>query len=195
MENALDGRPSGTDADLDLLSRAISFAHRAHQGQFRKDRVTPYAAHPMRVLMLMMRVFKVEDPEVLAAAALHDTIEDTRTDRDDLIATFGERVASYVAELSKDKRLPDAEREDRYFDGLASAPLEVKLLKLGDTLDNLHDSRSLSSQGREKAIGKARQLLALFEPSVPEAWGHALAAVREKIRSLEMGSSGEDSPR
>ena len=181
----MDSRTSGADADLDLVSSAISFAQRAHHGQLRKDRVTPYAAHPMRVLMLMMRVFKVEDPEVLAAAALHDTIEDTTTDRDDLIATFGERVAAYVAELSKDTRLPEAERENRYFDGLAGAPLEVKLLKLGDTLDNLHDCRSLPREGREKALGKARRLLDLFEASVPEAWGHALAAVREKIRSLE----------
>ncbi len=181
----MDSRALEAGGDLDLVSSAISFAHRAHRGQLRKDGVTPYAAHPMRVLTLMMRVFGVEDPEVLAAAALHDTIEDTTTDRDDLIEAFGGRVAGYVAELSKDTRLPETEREKQYFDGLASAPLEVKLVKLGDTLDNLHDSRSISSRSREKAIGKARELLELFEPSVPDSWSHALAAVREKVRSLE----------
>ena len=121
----------------------------------------------------------------MAAAALHDTIEDTTIDRDDLIEEFGERVAGYVAELSKDRRLPEPERERRYFDGLARAPVEVKLVKLGDTLDNLHDSRSLSSQSREKTLGKARELVALFEPSMPETWSRVLAAVRAKIHSME----------
>ena len=161
----MDSRTSGSDADLDLVSRAISFAQRAHHGQLRKDRVTPYAAHPMRVLMLMMRVFKVADPEVLAAAALHDTIEDTTTDRDDLIAAFGERVASYVAELSKDKRVPEAERENRYFDGLAGAPLEVKLLKLGDA-----NTRYIPSYGpviaRKDVQAERDLMLAIFDRMV-----------------------------
>ena len=62
---------------LDLLLDAVSFAARAHQGQFRKDGRTPYASHPTRVCLVMRCVFGVEDPEVLAAAVLHDTIEDT----------------------------------------------------------------------------------------------------------------------
>ena len=175
----------GTTPDTELVLKAISFAQRAHHGQLRKDERTPYAAHPLRVLLIMMRVFGVEDAAVLAAAVLHDTIEDTTTDRDDLIETFGERVASFVAVLSKDKRLPEVDREKAYLEGLANAPLEVKLCKLGDTLDNLYDSASLSSAGRAKAVGKARQLLEVFGPQIPGTWAHALDAVREKIEALE----------
>lgn len=177
-------------AEYALLSKAIAFAQRAHEGQFRKDGRTPYASHPVRVLVVMMRVFGVDDPEVLAAAVLHDTIEDTTTDRDDLADAFGERVAAWVADLSKDKRLPEAEREDTYFARLAAAPVEVKLLKLGDTLDNLHDCASLAKPQREKATGKARRLVELFEPSLSGSWSHVLAAVRERIRTLE-----SDAPR
>lgn len=174
-----------TDTEHALLSRAIAFAQRAHQGQFRKDGITPYAAHPMRVLVVMMRVFGVSDPEVLAAAVLHDTIEDTTTDRDDLTSAFGERVAAWVAELSKDKRLPEAEREARYFAELAAGPVEVKLLKLGDTFDNLADCASLAREQQDKAVGKARRLLELFEPSLSDSWSHVLAAVRQRIMVLE----------
>ncbi|OYV87741.1 MAG: hypothetical protein B7Z73_09670, partial [Planctomycetia bacterium 21-64-5] len=92
-----------------LLS-AISFAARAHEGQFRKDGETPYIAHPLRVMTVASQLFGVSDLEALMAAVLHDTIEDTRTDHDDLSEQFGTRVADYVAALTKDKRLPEETR-------------------------------------------------------------------------------------
>ena len=91
---------------IDLLLAAISFAARAHQGHFRKDGETPYIAHPLRVMAVASLLFGVTDMETLMAAVLHDTIEDTKTDHDDLSQQFGSRVADYVAALSKDKRLP-----------------------------------------------------------------------------------------
>ena len=77
--------------DTSIVLRAISFAARAHQGQLRKDRCTPYAAHPLRVMTVLLTVFKVDDPELLATAVLHDCIEDTTTDCDDLERQFGVR--------------------------------------------------------------------------------------------------------
>jgi guanosine-3',5'-bis(diphosphate) 3'-pyrophosphohydrolase len=67
-----------------LLAEAISFAARAHRHQIRKDGLTPYVAHPFRACMTVRDVFGIEDPVVLAATVLHDTIEDTTTDYDDL---------------------------------------------------------------------------------------------------------------
>lgn len=173
------------DPDPTFLLRAISFAGRSHLGQMRKDGETPYFAHPVRVMTILLTEFGVTDPEVLAAAALHDTIEDTTTDRDDLIERFGPRVAEYVALLSKDKRMPEAPREQRFFDDLAAAPLEVKLCKLGDVYDNLIDSKSLTEAGRQKAVEKAKKLIALFEPTMPKAWRHALEKVRQRIEAAE----------
>ncbi|MEM7230908.1 MAG: HD domain-containing protein [Planctomycetota bacterium] len=165
--------------------RAISFAARAHDGQRRKDGATPYAAHPCRVLFILRSVFGVEDADTLTAAALHDTIEDTTVDRDDVIEEFGERVASFVALLSKDKRLPEKEREDRYFEQLASAPIEVRLCKLGDTLDNLIDGASLKPSARAKGVRTARRVLDVLGPDWPTEWIEVFRTVEAEVTRLE----------
>ncbi len=168
-------------SDQAMVLHAISFAARQHEGQLRKDGQTPYVAHPMRVLAIMTTVFGVKDPATLVAAVLHDTIEDTTTDRDDLIERFGERVASFVAALTKDKRRPEEEREKAYFETLAAAPVEVKLCKLADTFDNLIDSATLSDQSRTKTKRKAQDLVRLFTPGFPPEWHHVLETVEQQI--------------
>ena len=168
----------------ELLLKAISYSLRKHAGQLRKDGRTPYAAHPMRVMSILAFEFGVKDPEVLAIAVLHDTIEDTTADRDDL-EQFGRRVARAVATLSKDKRLPEERREFRYFKRLAKAPVETKLCKLADTLDNLIDAQSLPSEARRKTLAKAKELVKLFAPDFPKEWAHALDLVKERIKSAE----------
>lgn len=153
--------------DVRLILDAISFAARKHAGQLRKDNCTPYVAHPVRVMTVLATVFRVEDPEVLAAAALHDTIEDTTTDRDELIERFGERVAGMVAALSKDKRLPEPEREDKYYQTLLASPVEVILCKLADLYDNLSDAENLPASAQSRTLAKARHALEVFSPEIP----------------------------
>src|SRR3954454_7402176 len=125
------------------LLEAAGFAARAHRNQLRTIRQTPYAAHPFRVCLIVRHVFGIDDPEVLTVALLHDTIEDTTTNFDDLEERFGARVAGWVAHLSKDTRLPDEERDAAYMGTLAAAEPAVKVVKLADILDNLTDSRHL----------------------------------------------------
>lgn len=122
-----------------LFQRACAFAARAHDGQLRKDGRTPYISHPFRVAMIVRDVFGCADAEALAAAVLHDTLEDTRTDYDDLCEAFGPAVASMVASLSKDKRLPEPQRERAYDEGLARADWRARLIKLADVYDNRDD--------------------------------------------------------
>ncbi len=168
-----------------LVLDAISFAAQAHAGQNRKDGRTPYIAHTVRVMSSLQHQFKVTDPEILAAAVLHDTIEDTTTDRDDIIEHFGPRVAEFVAALSKDTRLPEEERERRYLETLANSSPEVKLCKLGDMLDNLIDSLNLPEQQRRKKIGQAHDLLAAFGEDLPEPASQATQAVRRQVAIVE----------
>jgi guanosine-3',5'-bis(diphosphate) 3'-pyrophosphohydrolase len=97
-----------------LWQQAASFAARQHQGQLRKDGRTPYFAHPVRVALTVRHVFGVDDETALAAALLHDLIEDTTTDYDDLLEMFGKDVADTVAALTKDSRLPEEQREAAY---------------------------------------------------------------------------------
>ncbi|MCL4204055.1 MAG: HD domain-containing protein [Pirellulaceae bacterium] len=168
--------------DISLMLEAVSFAARKHAGQLRKDNSTPYVAHPFRVMTILATVFHVTDPEVLAAAALHDTIEDTATDRDELIERFGTRVADMVAALSKDKRKPDSEREREYFETLCVAPIEVRLCKLADLYDNLTDAATLHSSSRGKTIAKAQQALELFSPGFPDEYRWALDCFEQRLK-------------
>ncbi len=171
--------------ELKRVMEALAFAARKHQGHLRKDEKTPYFAHLARVVTLLSAEFGVRDADALAAAALHDTIEDTTTDHDDLSERFGQTVADYVAALTKDKRLPEDEREAEYLAGLIRAPLAVKLCKLADVCDNLMDSQSLTAERRREKIAQARELLDAFSPALAAEWRHVLDATRRQIGETE----------
>lgn len=138
---------------------AASLAARAHEHQVRKDDRTPYIAHPGRVALILAARFGITDEDVLAAGWLHDTIEDCGTDYDDIAEEFGSDVAAYVAAMTKDMRLPEAEREHAYDAQLADGPWQARALKLADVLDNLSDA----TDGGDlvKLMGKARRALKL----------------------------------
>lgn len=146
-----------------------------HRHQFRRDGVTPYAEHPKAVRDILRDEFGVVDPEVLAAGLLHDTIEDTNTDYDEVLDRFGKRVADLVACLTKDKRLPEARREREYFARLARAPIGAKFCKVADTLHNLRDSNAAHHL---KAVSKAVRLLRTFRSA--RGIDRPLAILREE---------------
>jgi guanosine-3',5'-bis(diphosphate) 3'-pyrophosphohydrolase len=150
-----------------IIFRAISFAAYAHRHQFRKDGRTPYVAHPARVAFVVRQVFEISDPEVLAAAILHDVIEDTPHDFDDVADVVGEKVARWVALLTKDMRLRDPEREPAYRAALTSAPWQVVVAKLADVYDNLQDSTTMPHEKRVQNLRRATEYLAAFQPGLP----------------------------
>src|SRR5271163_480939 len=102
---------ASTYEPLTRLLRAASFAARAHRHQLRKDGHTPYVSHVFRVCLTVRHVFGVDDETALTAALLHDTIEDTATDFDDIEKEFGAEVAQSVKFLTKDMREREADRE------------------------------------------------------------------------------------
>ncbi len=138
-----------------MWQSAASFAARAHRHQLRKDRKTPYVAHVYRVAMTIRDVFGCDDDATLAAALLHDTIEDTPTDFDDIDKRFGREVAELVAALTKDMRLVEPERERAYDEQLERASWKAKLIKLADTYDNLSDRLDAGREG--PSLRKMRQ--------------------------------------
>jgi guanosine-3',5'-bis(diphosphate) 3'-pyrophosphohydrolase len=138
--------------------RAAAFAARKHAGQLRKDGRTPYASHPLRVALVVRHVFEIADETALIAALLHDTIEDTTTDHDELTQHFGRAVADVVANLSKDGRLPHDEREAAYDKQIAAASWQARLVKLADVYDNFCDSRNDTE--RAKCVEKAKRAIA-----------------------------------
>jgi guanosine-3',5'-bis(diphosphate) 3'-pyrophosphohydrolase len=140
-----------------LWQQAAAFAARQHQGQLRKDGQTPYFAHPVRVALTVRHVFNVDDETALAAALLHDLIEDTTTDYDDLLEQFGKEVADAVAALTKDARLEHDQREAAYDHQLAQASWQARLVKLADVYDNFCDARN--DQERQKFAVKAERAI------------------------------------
>ena len=151
------------------LLDAVAFAARAHKHQIRKDGQTPYISHVFRVCLIARHLFGIEDAQVLTAAVLHDTIEDTTTDFDDIEERFGIDVARWVAALSKDMRLRDDEREIAYCRVLSESPWQVRICKLADIYDNLNDSAHLSSEKRRRTLARSRTYLDALKVNLPEA--------------------------
>lgn len=124
----------------ELVLRAADFAARKHRDQRRKDqRESPYINHPIAVARLICDVGGVDDPEVLAAALLHDTLEDTRTSEKELCIHFGARVRDLVLEVSDDTSLSSAERKSRQIAGAPGLSRGAALVKLADKTSNIRD--------------------------------------------------------
>lgn len=177
--------PTEPFAPTEMPFEAAAFAARAHAHALRKDGRTPYVSHVFRVCLVVRHVFGFDDPRMLAAALLHDAIEDTATDCDDIIERFGPEVAAWVAALTKDMRLPHDEREDAYAQTLRQAGWQVKVLKLADIYDNLGDCRHLAPAGRIKTAKKTRFYLDAIRTGLPEQAQTALRLVEARLAELE----------
>ena len=169
-----------------LWQRAASFSARAHQHVMRKDGVTPYSAHPMRVALTVRHLFGCDDEVALAAALLHDTIEDTGADFEKIEDRFGREVAELVAALTKDASQPKPIRERAYDERLRQADWRARLVKLADQYDNLTDALSVNGMV-PKTIPKARRAMKQAEADVeahPET-RRAIEALGELVRVAE----------
>jgi len=171
-----------------LWQHAAAFAARQHKHQIRKDGATPYFSHVVRVAFTVSQVFGCTDDAVLCMALLHDTIEDTTTDYDDIESRFGEDIAKGVAALTKNMALPEEEREAEYDARIAKADWRVRLVKLADTYDNLCDVVTQSpdrvKEKRKDAIKKCKRAIDLASKDVkanPHTAG-AIAALATLIR-------------
>jgi guanosine-3',5'-bis(diphosphate) 3'-pyrophosphohydrolase len=126
--------------ELPLIFKALEFASLKHRDQRRKDQeASPYINHPIALANVLNREGGVSDPVVLAAAILHDTLEDTDTTPEELRAAFGEKIAGIVAEVTDDKKLLKAERKRLQVEHAASISPEAKLVKLADKICNVRD--------------------------------------------------------
>jgi guanosine-3',5'-bis(diphosphate) 3'-pyrophosphohydrolase len=126
--------------DTGLLVRALAFAAERHSRQRRKDvDASPYINHPIALANVLVNEAGIENVEVLAAAILHDTLEDTETTVADLDAAFGPHICRIVLEVSDDKALPKAIRKQLQIDLAPQLSHEAKLVKLADKICNLRD--------------------------------------------------------
>ena len=164
--------------DYTLYAKAVAFACDQHRGQKRAEAggEVDYIVHPLRVAEHLRRLAGVDDVGILCAAVLHDTIEDSGTRFDELAASFGDRVACIVAELTNDSRLPKAERHEDMIRRAESMSPEAKLVKLADRYDNLRSAANADSGKRQRILTETPRLLISLRGACP-----ALESAIEKL--------------
>ena len=194
---ARPGKMNGPDGPLQNMLRAATFAARKHHGQMRADNVTPYFSHVTRVTLVLAHAFGVRDEEILTAALLHDTLEDTATDYDEIALIFGERVADYVVQLTKNVLLPKKEREEDYEARLIMAPEAVKIAKMADLYDNLSDR--IDSPKLRKTASTAERMLEAFDDLIETQIGRGaheqLSNLLAEIKAMRQVKAPADSKR
>jgi len=162
------------DADRELLTRAFDFAARAHDGQLRRSG-QEFIYHPWGAAKILAGL-KLDEP-ILAAALLHDTVEDTDVEIDDIRAEFGDEIAKLVEGVTKLTRVQFQSREIAEAENyrkliLAMAEdLRVILIKLADRLHNL---RTIEYMGKQTQVRKARETLEVYAPLAHRLGIHAL---------------------
>lgn len=133
--------------NTELLDRAIIFAVKAHAGTERRGKGFPYIVHPMEAVEIVATI--TPDQELLAAAALHDTVEDTDVTIEQIRTEFGDRIADLVQiESVSDDEGTWHERKQKAIDLIAKAPLDAKIVAMGDKLSNMRAiARDYAVQG------------------------------------------------
>lgn len=155
---------------MTLVERAVEFAHKAHEGQVRKYTGDPYIVHPLAVMELVRTVPHTD--EMLAAAVLHDTVEDTSATFDEIRERFGVLVGVYVFYLTDVSRPEDGNRAIRKAmdrDHISSGPAAVHTIKIADMIDNAssikeHDPKFYRVFAKEKA--DLLEVLSLGDPAL-----------------------------
>lgn len=141
-------RKQHTGYETSLIEKAEAFARSVH-GQQTRDGGEPYIIHPEQVVRVLEQV--TDDAEIIAAAWLHDTIEDTETTYNDILVNFGKRVADLVNEVTHEGT---KDTTGYYFPRLETR--DGILIKFADRLSNLSDMGSWSDNQRAHYLKKSK---------------------------------------
>lgn len=161
---------SDADDGILLVLKAADFAARAHAGQRRKGAAQePYVNHLAEVAQLLGEATQGKDPGLIAAGWLHDTLEDTEVDREQLEAEFGAAIAGIVAEVTDDKSLSKNERKRRQIDDTPGKSRAARLLKLADKTSNLRSLAASPPAGWE--TGRRQEYIEWAEAVVASCRG------------------------
>jgi guanosine-3',5'-bis(diphosphate) 3'-pyrophosphohydrolase len=127
-------------SEIPQFIEALYFAAEKHRDQRRKNRgQTPYINHPIELTYLLSTVGRITDREILIAAVLHDTIEDTATTPEEIEEIFGEKVKSLVLEVTDDKSVPKGKRKEQQLLGADKLTVEARLIRIADKISNVTD--------------------------------------------------------
>jgi len=132
-----------------ILSK--QYAIKQHKGQYRKNNKTPYWHH-LRDVVKNLEMMGIKDESILCAGWLHDSIEDTSFDYDDVSKLFGKKIAQIVSDLTKETRLPKNQQEKNYLKQLSTSSWQSKVVKFADILANVSDLKNSELTQKQKII-------------------------------------------
>ncbi len=176
-----------------LIDRALQIALRAHAGQLRKAGDIPYVEHPVMVALKLAKYGF--GSEVIAAALVHDVLEDTDFPESDLRMQLGDEVLAIVLAVTEDKTLPWEERMRGYIEQVRLGSVEAKAVSLADKIHNTEslirahhdigaDVWKLFSRGKARRVRFNEEMLAMLT----DTWQHPIlaeyAALIEQLRAL-----------
>lgn len=164
--------------DTTLIPQAAAFAAKAHAGQTRRGSDTPYFTHAEDVARRVQELCDLgqADPAMVAAAYLHDTMEDCGTTHAELVQHFGNDVADLVAELTNDDEKKHRMGKEAYMvEKLSRLTPRALTIKLCDTLSNISDSPTPQQAKVYAAIQRHLQ------SNPPAAWNPTHAALSDAI--------------
>ena len=153
------------ESDLKLLLKALEFSAVKHRNQRRKDiDASPYINHPISLANILCNEAHVTDIQVICGALLHDTVEDTETEPEELEKEFGVEIKNIVMEVTDDQDLERHERKQAQIDHAAEISQQAKLVKLADKISNLRDVSSnpppnWSLQRRQEYFDWAKEVI------------------------------------
>ena len=174
-----------------LVLAAADFAADKHRNQRRKDDAkTPYINHPIRVALTLSEIGGVDDAEVLAAALLHDTLEDTKTVPAELETKFGPAVREMVEEVTDDKTLPKLERKRLQIEHAPHVSTGAALVKIADKISNVVDMTNSPPKGwgptqRQEYIDWAETVVSQLprgNEALEKRFAEVLLKAREELR-------------
>ncbi len=133
---------------LSLILRAAEFAAHKHRDQRRKDAgASPYINHPLTVANVLRSEGGISDPVILAAALLHDTLEDTETSYEELRGQFGDEIADVVVEVTDTKWLAKQSRKRLQVSKAGHSSTRAAAVKIADKICNVRDMLSSPPEG------------------------------------------------
>jgi len=181
-----DGMSMDFSENTGLLIKALRFSADKHRYQRRKDQAqSPYINHPIEVAQLLWDVGGVRDINILLAALLHDTIEDTQTRPEEIRSIFGDEVLSLVLEVTDDKSLPKSERKRLQIENAPHKSIGAKLIKLADKSCNVRDLAG--SPPKDWSLERRREYLLWTEQVVNGLRGTNMALEAYYERELLSG--------
>ncbi|NLG98253.1 MAG: bifunctional (p)ppGpp synthetase/guanosine-3',5'-bis(diphosphate) 3'-pyrophosphohydrolase [Chloroflexi bacterium] len=183
------------DDEFGIILKALRFAARKHSGQQRKGGThAPYINHPIDVAEILWRTGGVRDAATLAAALLHDTVEDTGTRPEEIREAFGEEVLALVMEVTDDKSLPKAERKQNQIKTAPHKSPKARQIKLGDKISNVYEiahdpPRDWSLERRKEYLDWTEQVINGLRgqnPALEARYDEVLAEARQMLQDEMM---------